>query len=272
MKLPSNKIFLLGGIGVLSLSAITFAASSGSADQVDKLAETSARLAVETRFAETQVDEVNCNGFGPLCEVVAGKTVFYVDQKARHAFIGRVFDLDQKADLTEATLNRLGPQPEIIQPDINTPTEYTAAWDQLPFEAAIVRNQGGTRKVAVFSDLNCGYCRNLSMALETANDIEVHEFLVGQIGSEDASRAIGCADDPGLAIAAYFQSRTVPEANCQKDIVGPARRAARAINMQGTPTFVRQDGAVTSGFRDVETLRAWIDASNSAFRTTEISQ
>lgn len=265
---PKTVLMLLGIFGVAS----AFIISGGATSETDWSEDSSSRLAVEARFAETQVDEVNCDGFGPLCEVVAGKTVFYVDPDARHAFIGRVFDLDEKADLTEATLMRLGPQPEIVEADLSVPTQYTAAWDDLPFEAAIVRNEGGPRKVAVFSDLNCGYCRNLSVALEAAPDIEVHEFLVGQIGSEEASRAIGCADDPGAAIADYFETRSIPGPSCDRDIVGPARQAARAIGMQGTPTFVRADGAITSGFRDLATLRAWIDAGNSSLKTSEVSQ
>ncbi len=272
MKGANVKLIALVAIGGLSALAIALTASSGANSKADALQYDSARLAVETRFAETAVDEVNCEGFGPLCEVVAGKTVFYVDPEARHAFIGRVFDLDRKADLTEATLERLGPQPNIVEPDLAAPTNFTAAWDRLPFEAAIVRNEGGRRKVAVFSDLNCGYCRNLSVALESAPDIEVHEFLVVQIGSQEASQAIGCAEDPSTAIADYFETRSIPNEVCARDIVGPARRAAQAINMQGTPTFVRQDGAVTSGFRDLESLRAWIDAANPNLNLAEASQ
>lgn len=209
--------------------------------------------AFATRFPETRPDSIRCDGFGPLCEVVAGNTVFYIDAAARHAFIGRVYDLEAREDLTEAALNRLaGSASTSPAPDV--------AWDSLPFDSAILRNKGGALKVAIFSDLNCGYCRNLSAALETAPDIEAREFLIGMAGSEAASRAVGCASNPEAAIAAYYRDRAVPEADCNRDVVAPARKAARALGaaMHGTPTFVRPDGAVTSGFRDIESLRAWL--------------
>lgn len=210
--------------------------------------------AFAARFPETAPDEITCEGFGPLCEIVAGRTVFYVDQTARHAFIGRVYDLEAKEDLTEATLKRLTPA-------ASAPVSQLS-WDQLPFGSAIVRNRGGALKVAVFSDLNCGYCRNLSAALETAPDIEAHEFLIGMAGSEAASRAVGCADDPEAAIAAYYRNHTIPDASCDRDVVSPARAAAQSLGpaMGGTPTFMRPDGAVMSGFRDIDALRDWLQA------------
>lgn len=215
--------------------------------------------AFKERFPDTEADAISCDGFGPLCQVIAGSTVFYIDPEARHAFIGRLYDLEAKADLTEATLKRLSPEPSA--------TPETASkdyWANLPWDSALVRNRGGKLKVAVFSDLHCGYCRNLSMALAEAPDIEVHEFLIGMAGSEEASRAIGCAQNPDEAIHNYYRTRTLPEGKCDRDIVVPARLAAKALGpaMQGTPTFIRPDGAVTSGFRDITSLRAWLEAGS----------
>jgi len=215
--------------------------------------------AFKERFPETRPDAISCEGFGPLCQVIAGQTVFYIDPDARHAFIGRLYDLEAKADLTEATLKSLAP----VVADVSQ--QYTDHWSNLPWDSALVRNKGGRFKVAVFSDLHCGYCRNLSMALADAPDIEVHEFLVGMAGSEEASRAIGCANDPDDAIHTYYRTRMLPDGACDRDIVGPARIAAKALGpaMQGTPTFIRPDGAVTSGFRDIASLRAWLEAGTS---------
>ncbi|MEL7541372.1 MAG: disulfide isomerase DsbC N-terminal domain-containing protein, partial [Pseudomonadota bacterium] len=92
---------MLGRCLTFSLAMSLAACGSGRAEP---RTPDDTRRAVEARFVQTQVDEVTCDGFGPLCQVVAGKTVFYVDARARHAFIGRVYDLEGKRDLTEATL------------------------------------------------------------------------------------------------------------------------------------------------------------------------
>lgn len=238
----------------LSLVPIIAACSSSGASSD---AQTDPQSAVEARFAETKVDSVMCDGFGPLCQVVAGKTVFYVDPGARHAFIGRVYDLDAKRDLTEETLSKLRPE---LEPVRSTGSQVGVSWDELPLDAAILRNEGGPLKVAVFSDINCGYCRRLSDALHNAPDIEVHEFLVGMSGSAAASIAIACADDPEAALETYYATRRIPIGACGKDVVSPAQRAARAIGMSGTPTFVRPDGASMAGFQSITELRIWLEA------------
>ena len=253
------SLLALAGSALLALS-LTGAASADTPAAADKsVTDTEAAFAV--RFPETEPSSIVCEGFGPLCQVVAGKTVFYVDREARHAFIGRLYDLDAKRDLTEAALQAMTAETgEAIKPPPAQPRAIE--WKNLPFDAAVVRNPGGVLEVAVFSDLNCGYCRNLSAALDKAPDIEAHEFLIGIAGSDAVSRAIGCAPDPEGAIKAYYESGAVPTSDCDRDIVGPAREAARALGrqMQGTPTFVRPDGAITSGFRDIESLRAWLEA------------
>lgn len=242
---------LIKHLGIISLSVIAACSSGATENQTDPQA------AVEARFAETQVDSVSCDGFGPLCQVVAAKTVFYVDPEARHAFIGRVYDLEHKRDLTEETLVALRPEPTAYP---SSQMQAGLAWADLPFESSILRNEGGALKVAVFSDINCGYCRRLSDALHDAPDIEVREFLVGMSQSADASNAIACAEDPEEALQTYYATRRVPVSTCGKDVVTPAIEAARAINMSGTPTFMRPDGATMAGFQSTSQLRAWLEA------------
>ena len=234
-------------VGCAMIAAVALASPSLAQETPnvrDKVAE---------RFTDTAIDGVDCEGFGPLCQVIAGRTVFYVDEAVGHAFIGRVYDLEGKVDLTERTL-------AVLAPPSGTERAETAglAWADLPWNSAIIRNEGGALKVAVFSDVHCGYCQRLSAALHDAPDIEAHEFLVGMAQSEGPSRAIGCAEDPEAALSAYYAARALPAGACDRDIVTPARAAAQRIGLTGTPTFLRPDGAVTAGFRDIETLRAWI--------------
>ena len=252
-------IGLVAGALLLSPSRNEASAQKGNVQTAEAFAE---------RFPETVPDSLDCNGFGPLCQVVSGQTVFYVDPDARHAFIGRLYDLEAKQDLTEATLISLRPPVDPVA-DI-TVLANAAIWDTLPFESAIVRNRGGSLKVAVFSDINCGYCRNLSVSLSDAPDIEVSEFLVGMAGSADASKRIGCATAPEAALENYYATRSVPSADCDQDIVLAAQTAARRLGskMQGTPTFVRPDGAVTSGFRDIISLLALLDSPTSQHKET----
>ncbi|MEM9838008.1 MAG: DsbC family protein [Pseudomonadota bacterium] len=252
VKQPKDALIAMGiGTIIVLLMLVTrsFAAAPPNNDIYQSVAD---------RFGESRINAVDCDGFGPLCQVIAGKTVLYIDRDVRHAFIGRLYDLEAGKDLTAETLALLSPD-HGLGPEPVAVTRSVVRFEDLPLEAAIVRNEGGTRKIAVFSDLHCGYCRRLSEALSDAPDIEAHEFLIGWAGSEEASRAIGCADDPAGAIETYYRTRSIHTEACDRDIVTPARAAAKALGVRGTPTFVRSDGAMLSGFQDIETLRTWID-------------
>lgn len=253
---PKDGLIALG-VGVSLTALIVFTAAR--ADAAEPINHASVEQRAAERFEGSPIDEVDCDGYGPLCQVVSGQTVLYVDEQVRYAFIGRLYDLEEEKDLTAETLALLVPeQPPLIH-EAGAQTNSTLSFDDLPFDAAITRNEGGARKVAVFSDLHCGYCQRLSIALSDAPDIEAHEFLIAFSGSEEASRKIGCAEDPSDAIETYYKTRTLPPSECDRDIVEPAREAARSFGINSTPTFVRADGATMSGFRDLASLRAWID-------------
>lgn len=65
--------------------------------------------AIEARLPKTQISSVNCKGFGGLCEVVAGPSLFYVDPQARFLLVGRLYDMETRQDITAARLLSLNP-------------------------------------------------------------------------------------------------------------------------------------------------------------------
>ncbi|NNU17492.1 DsbC family protein [Parvularcula sp. ZS-1/3] len=253
---PKDGLVALGiGVSLTALIVLTSARAEGAAASDGE----QVRERAEARFEGSALDRVDCEGYGPLCQIVSGQTVLYVDEEVRYAFIGRLYDLDEEKDLTAETLALLIPEEAPLLRKAGTEGDAPFRFDDLPMDAAITRNEGGRRKVAVFSDLHCGYCQRLSAALSEAPDIEAREFLIAFSGSEEASRKIGCARDPEAAIKDYYRTRTLPKGDCDRDIVSPARDAATAFGINSTPTFVRPDGAIMSGFRDLASLRAWID-------------
>ena len=71
---------------------------------------TKVKQALKSRLPKTKVTSINCTGFGGMCEVVAGTTLFYVDPAARYLMIGRLYDMETRADVTAARLIELNPQ------------------------------------------------------------------------------------------------------------------------------------------------------------------
>jgi len=58
-----------------------------------------------------------------------------------------------------------------------------------------------------------------------------------------------------------FSGKPVPEppANCTTEAMDRNIALARSLNFNGTPTLVRDDGTVLSGFLPEDKLLEWID-------------
>src|SRR3546814_16193989 len=61
------------------------------------------------RLPKTPITGLSCEGFGGLCEVVSGNTLFYVDETARYLMVGRLYDMETRRDVTAARLLELNP-------------------------------------------------------------------------------------------------------------------------------------------------------------------
>ena len=63
--------------------------------------------AIRAAFPNTAIDSVDCTLAAPLCEIVAGQSVFYTTPDARIMVIGRVFDLQMGRSLTDDRLDAI---------------------------------------------------------------------------------------------------------------------------------------------------------------------
>ena len=104
---PKDGLVALGiGVSLTALIVLTSAkAESAAASDGEEVRERA-----EARFEGSVLDQVDCEGYGPLCQIISGQTVLYVDEEVRYAFIGRLYDLDEEKDLTAETLARLMPE------------------------------------------------------------------------------------------------------------------------------------------------------------------
>lgn len=237
------------------------------------------RPALEKHFPKTPIDEVRCD-VGPkgLCEVVTGRNVFYAVPGGRYVIVGALLDLVDKVDLTDKRIRELAaltsstskitsgantsaqapqpdPEPGVLRVDLGR-------------DSAIVHNPGAPLKLTVFSDLNCGYCRQLFQELKDARDIEVVEYPIAILGADSAKKAriALCATDRAKAAnALYFGGDVEVPADCAE---GERRLAAnmafaQANGIAGTPALVRGDGAVNRGWMALVDLRAWLKGARS---------
>ena len=221
----------LTGVAVFLVSLL-LALPAGA--QQDAVAE-KIKAELKKKIPEASVDSVRKVPYGNLYEVVVGSELFYTDDKASFIVLGSIVDMKTRENVSELRMRQLN----------------RVVFDTLPLDQAIKIVRGnGSRRVAVFADPNCGYCKRFERDLLGVNDITVYLFLYPILSPDSTikSKAIWCAPDRGKAWIDYMvRDLAVPaETGCATPIdrivdYGKGKR------ITGTPTIFFEDGERVPG-------------------------
>ncbi len=176
-----------------------------------------------------------------LWEVVIDKRIFYADADARHLIIGRIFDASTERDLTSERLEELN----------------RIKWEQLPLKDAIKVVYGkGERKLVVFTDANCPYCRLLEQNLRKVGNLTVYNFMYPVLRSREEARRIVCASDPVKTFLDSMASGQVPEVGqCSNSAVLDRNiELGQRLGINSIPAVVFPDGSRHTGLMSVEAI------------------
>lgn len=227
--------------------------------------------ALKLRLPKTPIDALDCTSFAPWCEVVSGETLFYTDEAARYLFVGRLYDLEERRDVTATRLLELNPdllaagaaraarRSETADSEAApAPAKAKVDLTRLPSEGAILWGNPKGPRLVVFSDFQCGYCKKLTGELEQAG-VLVEERPISIFGatSRRLSESVLCSRDPVAALHAAYTGKHIPRPASCKAIraLDVNEDFAQANGFAGTPVIVRaSDGAVLHGYRDAQTL------------------
>lgn len=233
----------------LALAALA-SAQAVAGDDAGRMAET-----LRAAYPKTRIKEVNATPVPGLYEVVMGRNVAYVDASGRYFLFGRLFDMQAQKDLTAERI------------DLATRIDFA----DLPLADAIVEVRGnGKRKLAVFSDPDCPYCKKLEKELAQIKDATVYTFLypIGALHPQARERAIAiwCAKNRLAAWKAWMldgKTPPKPAANCQHPIDRIAA-IANGLGIDGTPTLFNASGARLPGLPPTEALMRFVSAPEGA--------
>jgi thiol:disulfide interchange protein DsbC len=183
-----------------------------------------------------KIDEVSKTPMDGLYEIrVNHSEIFYTDAQGNFLIQGSLIDTQARADLTEQRLNKL----------------TAIAFKDLPFKDSFTIVRGnGKRRMAVFEDPNCGYCKRFERDLTKVDNVTVHVFLypILSADSNEKSRNIWCAKDKGAAFLDWMTKDVVPKtAQCDAAAVARNVELGKKARITGTPTIIFADGSRVPG-------------------------
>lgn len=215
------------------------------------------RQSIESRFPGTKVGEISKSVLPGVFEVVMesqqGPMVAYSDEKGRYVMVGDLLDIKTERNITRERMDKL--------------TEVK--FDSLPLNQAIKTVKGdGKRRLAVFSDLDCPYCKKLEAELAKVDNVTIYTFLYPLPMHGDAprkSKLIWCSKDRAAAWADYMQKGKLPagKGDCDNPIDENLALGAK-LHIDGTPALVFANGKRVPGYMEAGRLDAMLTASEKA--------
>lgn len=224
------------------LCASILVATMGAAHAADT-DETQIRKALGGRIAQmSQIDEIQPTSMPGLYEIRIGTNIFYSDAKGDYLIQGELIDTRARRNITEDRIRQL------------TAIDFS----KLPMAGAFTIVKGnGQRKIAVFEDPNCGYCKRFERDLHTLDNITVHVFLYPILSpdSVEKSRNIWCSKDKiATWMNVMLRDKTAPAATCNIDGLRGNLEFGNRQKITGTPTIIFSNGQRISSALNAEQL------------------
>jgi thiol:disulfide interchange protein DsbC len=212
--------------------------------------EASIRAEMSKKFPYSKIISVTKTPYLGLYEVAFDDQLVYTDENMNYLFSGNILDMHTLKNLTEAREKQL----------------YAINFDTLPLDLAIKNVKGnGKRKLAVFTDPNCRYCKKLEKEMVNLTNATVYIFVFPILpGSEEKARAIWCAPDKLKAWEDHMLEGIDPPSGkaCDTSALNKIALQAKKLGVSVTPTLVFEDGVIKPGTLTLDLLEERLAAAS----------
>jgi thiol:disulfide interchange protein DsbC len=235
-----NSISRLGArtLGALAV-ALALAATAHADAQTDKLKAT-----LQQRLgSDAPIQSVSKSPLPGVYEVNFGNQIIYSDANGDYILVGDLVDTKTRTNVTQT---RLAEQNKV-------------AFDTLPLGDAIKVVKGnGSRRIAVFTDPNCPYCKRFEESLKSVDNITVYTFLYPVLSDDSTkkSKAIWCASDRVAAWHDWMLKHNTPTGlgQCDTSVLDKNLALGQKLKIDGTPTIFLADGRRLPGALSADEL------------------
>jgi len=232
-------------IALLGLSPGVIADTPQNMDKIEKtISKNLLRLSPELIVKSVRP----LNAIPGLYEVHVRDSIFYTDAKGKHLISGHIIETDTHRDITQLRIE-----------DINR-----VDWKTLPLKNAIVSGDAKGIPVAIFTDPDCPFCRQLEQELLKVKGVKFYTFLFPLESLHKHARAkaeaIWCAMDQHKALQDVMlhdkQAGDIKGTIC-KSPVSDNIALGKKLGITGTPTLIAGDGRKHAGGFAAEQLQQW---------------
>jgi thiol:disulfide interchange protein DsbC len=218
---------------LLSLMSVTWAQKAPLADAKLEAQTLAVQKLFAERFGNPPINGVRLTPYG-LYEVQLGMDLVYTDEKVNFVLDGTLIDAKTRRDITRERQDSLAQMP----------------FDQLPFELSFKQVRGdGTRKMAIFEDPNCGYCKQLRKSIEGIDNVTIFTFPYPILSPDSTQkvRNVWCTSDRAAVWDAWMLQNKVP-ATIDCDVpIDQMIALGQKLMVRGTPGLFFADGSRVGG-------------------------
>lgn len=204
---------------------------------------------LKKNYPATKVTSVDVTPIKGIYEVVLGKNLTYTDETGEYFLFGDIIRMKDQSNLSSQKRD------ELKKIDFNS----------LPFKDAITYKRGdGSRKLAVFSDPQCPFCKRLETELMKLDNVTIYIFTNPLVGlhpeARNLSKKIWCSKDKQKAWRDYLISSIEPTSDglCVNPVDSNVQ-LSRELGFDGTPMTILEDGTVVAGAVSVGELDYKLD-------------
>lgn len=230
---------------LLALACALLAASLVHAD------EDAVRKAFNAKFPKAQVQSVTKLPYLGLYEIVIDGEVLYADEDFDYLIDGNIIATKNMSNLTEQRKRKLS----------------AIDFDDLPLDLAMKRVKGkGERRIAVFSDPDCPYCKRVENDLAKLDNVTIYMFLYPidslHPRATEISKQIWCSPDRLKAWDDYMLRKVAPKADSScPNPVDKIVEYGRKKGINATPTMIMPSGERVPGAISAAQIEEYLSGS-----------
>jgi len=220
-----------------------------SVTYADDLSELEAEL--KKQLPDMQLQSLTPVGKTGLYEAIVDDRIYYFTKDGKYLLQGDLLALESRENITES--RRIALKKGLL--------------DNLDEKELIIfAAKKPDYTVTVFTDIDCGYCRELHRQIKDYNDlgITVRYLAYPRAGAESESAnkliEVWCAKDQQKAMTDAKAQREVKKTSlCDNNPVAEQFELGGKLGVRGTPAIFLEDGQMLPGYVPPQKLREILD-------------